>query len=266
MSETEIFTILFIILQVIYVLLCVLAAFIAGRRGHSRLVFLGLALFLTPLISIIVAIKTKPNTPASNYRPKVIYPRENRNVPVFGKCEDTYIRFSCPQCGKRFKVSHQAAGKKGRCTCGVHVQIPESKLDIPTTVTVSFMGTALPLFGRALLVILSDFLIIPAPWVKASLYRWIVEHLFLSDGTYMTFSGKGSDIWPVFMLSAFLGWLGLLPIPGMNLPLFLLQLVLWLAIVRWIVRHISIIYCTDFSFTGTDWQLLGWGILFALSL
>lgn len=128
------------------------------------------------------------------------------------------------------------------------------------------MGTALPFFGRVLLAILSEVLIIPAPWVKASLYRWIVVHLSLSDGTCMTFSGKGSDIWPVFMLSAFLGWLGLLPIAGMNVMLFLLQLILWLIIVRWIVRHISIIYCTDFSFTGKEGQLLGWSFLFALSL
>lgn len=192
--------------------------------------------------------------------------KENKNVLVLRKCDDAFIRFSCPQCGKCFKVSHQNAGKKGRCTCGMHVQIPDSKLEIPSTVTVSFMGTALPFFGRVLLAILSEVLIIPAPWVRASLYRWIVEHLSLSDGTCMTFSGKGSDIWPVFMLSGFVGWLGLLPLEGMNMLSSLLQLILWLTIVRWIVRNISISNCRDFSFAGKDTQLLGWRLLFALSV
>ena len=39
------------------------------------------------------------------------------------------IRFTCSQCGKRFKVEEGFAGKKGRCICGNHIDIPESTQD-----------------------------------------------------------------------------------------------------------------------------------------
>jgi hypothetical protein len=35
------------------------------------------------------------------------------------------IRFTCSQCGKHLKVEERFAGKKGRCTCGNHIDIPE---------------------------------------------------------------------------------------------------------------------------------------------
>lgn len=45
------------------------------------------------------------------------------------------IRFSCPNCGKRFKVAEEQAGRNGKCTCGAVVQIPPASSDIPDGIT-----------------------------------------------------------------------------------------------------------------------------------
>ncbi len=37
----------------------------------------------------------------------------------------TWIRFACPECGKRFKVDERVAGKKGLCSCGHRIRIPD---------------------------------------------------------------------------------------------------------------------------------------------
>jgi len=128
-------------------------------------------------------------------------------------------------------------------------------------VTVSFTGAALPLFGRALLAGILQFLVIPAPWAMAALYRWIVEHLSLSDGTGTTFSGKGADIWPIFMLTGLSAYAGFIDAPLLSLLLLPITLLLWIMILRWFVRSVSLSCGTPLSFAGTYWQFLGWFLL-----
>src|SRR5207302_11197318 len=61
-----------------------------------------------------------------------------------------------------------------------------------------------PLFGRSLLVIIGQLLIIPAPWVWTSFYRWFIDHIDLPNGKKVSFAGQPGDIWYIFMLSAVL--------------------------------------------------------------
>jgi DNA-directed RNA polymerase subunit RPC12/RpoP len=37
---------------------------------------------------------------------------------------DAFIRFNCPDCGKRRKASPDAAGKRARCSCGCKLVVP----------------------------------------------------------------------------------------------------------------------------------------------
>jgi hypothetical protein len=136
----------------------------------------------------------------------------------------------------------------------------------PDAVTVSFTGTALPLFGRALLAGILQFLVIPTPWVMAALYRWIVEHLSLSDGTRTTFSGKGADIWPIFMLIGLSAYVGFIPVPFLSLLLLPITLLLGITVLRWLVRSVSLSCGTALSFAGTYWQYLGWCLLISISV
>src|ERR1700682_1784333 len=59
-----------------------------------------------------------------------------------------------------------------------------------------------PLFGRSLLVMIGDLLIVPAPWVNTGFYRWLVDTIELPNGKKVTFEGKPGDIWYVFVLNA----------------------------------------------------------------
>ncbi len=56
-------------------------------------------------------------------RPK-LEPRESAGLPE--PKGQILIRFSCPQCGKHFKVDERLAGKKGRCPCGNHIRLPDT--------------------------------------------------------------------------------------------------------------------------------------------
>jgi hypothetical protein len=140
-----------------------------------------------------------------------------------------------------------------------------NELRTPNDVTVSFTGTALPLFGRTLLAVILVFLVVPAPWAMTALYRWIVEHLSLSDGTRTAFTGKGGDIWPVFMLVSLSAYAGFCPVR--LLPIFLLPitLLLYIIIMRWLVRNVSLSCGTPLAFTGSYWAYLGWTLLVYVS-
>ena len=122
------------------------------------------------------------------------------------------------------------------------------------------------LFGRALLVLISDIVIIPLPWVMPAFYRWFIERIRLPNGKAVSFSGKPGDIWYIFILSALCGWLGQV---HYAVPLLIIPLTSWfsLIILRWVFANI--IWegrRTPLQFTGTYWQLLGWTLLSIVSI
>ncbi|MBA7712043.1 hypothetical protein ES703_121011 [subsurface metagenome] len=135
-----------------------------------------------------------------------------------------------------------------------------------TTVEVSFTGTALPMFGRALLLAIAQFLIIPMPWAAAAFYRWIIKHLSLNDGTRVNFEGKGGHVWYIFMLIALSGYAGFVPIPFFPILLLPLTVLLWLVVIKWLVQNVKLSCGTQLSFSGTYWQYLGWSVLIAVSV
>src|SRR4029079_8608798 len=78
-----------------------------------------------------------------------------------------------------------------------------------------------PLFGRALLVVIGNILIIPAPWVWTSFYRWFIAHIDLPNGKTVGFAGQPGDIWYIFMLNALVAYAGVV---HNGLPILLLPL------------------------------------------
>jgi GYF domain 2 len=123
-----------------------------------------------------------------------------------------------------------------------------------------------PLIGRSIVVVLAQLLILPAPWAFASFYRWFVEHLQVPGHSRVAFAGKAEDIWYVFMLNALLGYAGLI---NQYLPLvaFFLGPLFALLISRWFVRNLIWEGQTaPLRFTATYWPLLGWYLLFAVSV
>lgn len=134
------------------------------------------------------------------------------------------------------------------------------------TVNVEFKGTALPFFGRGLLLVIAEFLIIPLPWAAAALYRWIIGNLSLSDGTQVRFNGKGGEVWAPFMVAAVLGYVSFIPFPLVPLLMMFVVAWLWIIIIRWIVRNVSLSCGTALSFEGTYWQYVGWSLLVGISV
>ena len=122
-----------------------------------------------------------------------------------------------------------------------------------------------PLFGRGLLVFISQLLVIPIPWVATSFMQWFVEHIELPEGQRVDFAGKPGDIWYVFVLNALCGYVGLISnyVELLVLPLTTLFTLL---IARWFCANLIWEGQRDrLEFTGDYWLLLGWTLLFAVS-
>lgn len=129
-----------------------------------------------------------------------------------------------------------------------------------------FTGRTWPLFGRLLLVVLSQAVVIPAPWANTSFYRWFVHHLSLPNNKPVGFTGKPGDIWYIFILLALCAYGGNIHWAVQLIALPLTVLFYWI-IMRWFFANL--IWpgrAAPLQFTGGYWGLLGWSLLAGLSI
>jgi len=100
---------------------------------------------------------------------------------------------------------------------------------LPLSTTVGTWG----LFGRILLVIIGTVLVIPAPWVMTSFYRWFIPQIDLPNDRRVTFAGEAGEIWYIFMLRALTSYGGAI---HQAVPLVLLFFIAFLdlTIIRWV--------------------------------
>ena len=122
------------------------------------------------------------------------------------------------------------------------------------------------LFWRTFLVVIGNFVVIPAPWTATALYRYFGENTWLPDGRRLTFAGKAGDIWYIFIGLAGLGLLGQITqwAPLITLPVsFCLNYLVF----RWLCGKVgSEDGSVKLAFTGGFWGYLGWNVLIVLSL
>ena len=106
------------------------------------------------------------------------------------------------------------------------------------------------LLGRVLILGIGTLLVIPAPWVATSFYRWFIEHVHVPQIPALGFAGKAGDIWWVFILIAVLTYLGLPAAhtdsnghvhEAMFLPYLLIPVkaVLSWYVLRWVIEKIT---------------------------
>ena len=122
------------------------------------------------------------------------------------------------------------------------------------------------LFWRWLLVVLGNFVVIPAPWTATMLYRYFGENTWLPDGRRLTFAGQAGDIWYVFIGLALLGLVGQLheAAPLITLPL---STMLNYVAFRWLCDKVgSEDGSVKLAFTGGFWGYVGWSVLLFLSI
>ena len=73
-------------------------------------------------------------------------------------------------------------------------------------VTLEFRGSTAGTFSRYSILWILTQLIFPTAWGTAILYRWVVEHIRLSDGTEASFEGRPGQVWGWLALSAGIGY------------------------------------------------------------
>jgi hypothetical protein len=123
------------------------------------------------------------------------------------------------------------------------------------------------LLGRGLVFVIGFLLVIPAPWVATSFYRWIVSRLHVPQRPNLAFTGQVGDIWYVFGALGLLSYSGLTGIRSLRLILIPVQGFLSWMTLRWIAANFS----SDgrqlpTTFKGSALGYIGWYILMYLSI
>jgi GYF domain 2 len=121
------------------------------------------------------------------------------------------------------------------------------------------------LFGRSILYCIGILLVIPAPWVATSFYRWMASRVRIPGRPNFAFNGQVGDIW-----YAFVG-IGLLSYAGaggnfLHLLAFVGQAYLSWMVLRWIAANLSSNgQPLPIAFEGSVLTYIGWHLLLALS-
>ncbi|HVV43301.1 MAG TPA: GYF domain-containing protein [Nitrobacter sp.] len=122
------------------------------------------------------------------------------------------------------------------------------------------------MLGRAIVFVIGFLLVIPAPWVATSFYKWFVGHVRVPQRPNLEFAGQPMDIWWVFVLLALTTYAGVTGIPYLRLILIPVQAYLSWMTVRWIVANISSNgQPLQFTFMGEALHYVGWYVLLNIS-
>jgi hypothetical protein len=119
--------------------------------------------------------------------------------------------------------------------------------------------------GRGLLYVTGMALVIPAPWVATSFYRWILSRVRVPDRPNFAFNGQPMDIWYALAGIGVLAYVGL---AGnlIHLICFLAQGFLSWMIVRWVVGNLSSNgQPLPIAFNGSPLIFIGWQVLLVIS-
>lgn len=121
------------------------------------------------------------------------------------------------------------------------------------------------LLGRTLLYVIGIFLVIPAPWVGTSLYRWLVSRLHVPGRPNLEFTGQVGDRWYVFVIMGLMGYLGVYDSTLQLLTIPLQAVLSWL-LLTWLVSKLSSNgQPLPLAFNGSILTFIGWQILLMIS-
>jgi hypothetical protein len=122
------------------------------------------------------------------------------------------------------------------------------------------------LFGRSLLFVIGFLLVIPAPWVATSFYRWMISRLRVPGRPNLAFTGQVGDIWYVFAAMALLTYTGLGGVHYLQYILIPVQAYLSWMTVRWIAANFSSNgRRLPIAFNGSALTYVGWYVVMYLS-
>jgi hypothetical protein len=120
--------------------------------------------------------------------------------------------------------------------------------------------------GRSILFVIGILLVIPAPWVAVSYYRWVASRINVPGRPNFGFVGEVRDIWYVFILLALCSYGG--QTGSATIPLLLIPIQAFLSwmILRWIAPNLSSNgQRLPLSFEGSWLGYIGWYLLMFVS-
>jgi hypothetical protein len=122
-----------------------------------------------------------------------------------------------------------------------------------------------PLLGRSLLYIIGLLLVVPAPWVATSFYRWAVSRLYVPGRPNLAFNGQVGDLWYVLVLMGLMSYAGFYD-TRVQLLLIPVQAFLSWMLLRWLASNLSSNgQRLPIAFDGSPLTFIGWQILLYLS-
>jgi GYF domain 2 len=123
----------------------------------------------------------------------------------------------------------------------------------------------LPFLGRILLAFVGFLLVIPAPWVYTSLYRWLASRTKVPGRPGFAFTGQPLDIWYVFIAMALLNFAGIFD-HWLQLVATVVSAFLSWIMTRWIAGNLSSNgQHLPIAFNGGVWPFIGWQLLIYIS-
>jgi hypothetical protein len=121
--------------------------------------------------------------------------------------------------------------------------------------------------GRGLVFVIGMLLVIPAPWVATSFYRWMASRVNVPGRPNFAFTGQVGDIWYVFVAIGLLSYAGLSDISYLQYILIPVEAFLSWMTVRWIAANLSSNgERLPVAFSGSALGYVGWYLLMFLSV
>lgn len=122
------------------------------------------------------------------------------------------------------------------------------------------------LLGRLIVYLVGYLLVVPAPWVATSFYRWGISHLEVPRRPNLSFTGNPGDIWYVHVLIGLIAYSGIIDTDYLVYIMIPVQAFLAWMVVRWVVANISSNgQRLPLTFIGEAWKYVGWYLLLHVS-
>ncbi len=120
--------------------------------------------------------------------------------------------------------------------------------------------------GRSILLVIGNLLVIPAPWVAVSYYRWVASRIVVPGRPNFAFTGQVGDVWYLFVLLALCSYAGLSGHTSIQLILIPVQAFLSWMILRWVAANLSSNgQPLPVAFEGSVQGYIGWYVLLYIS-
>jgi hypothetical protein len=117
------------------------------------------------------------------------------------------------------------------------------------------------LFGRVLLLVIGNLVVIPSPWIVTSYYRWLTPRIHVPGRPNLGFTGQVGDIWYVIVGLALSGLIAHYNNTVQLITIVAQAFLSWM-ILRWYIGHLSSNgQPLPVRFNGSVWGFVGFQLL-----